>query len=436
MLLGLLVFCTFHGITEGRVRLGCDNDNSIRHGKGDCLKVSLSTAHADLIRAIRVIKAQLPISVDFEHVYGHQDDLLSFHDLPRPAQLNVQMDHWAKQHLVQLYEQSPGPLCPASIAFEGWQCWVKGTKITSDPGKALRAAVFGTRLRAHLVKKQRISPAAFDDIDWAAMTMATDLFPPLYRLWVSKHVSGFFGHGTMMLNWGFWEHSKCPCCSHPREDKTHLMTCPDADCAEIWHASLLGLEVWFNDMDTAPEIRDCFLLTLSTRNPTQSFAALCSSPVLSAAQAQDSIGWLHTTEGKILRQWQVLQQTHYRSICSRRSSRKWAAGLITNLLSITHSQWKHRNAVEHERDAQGLKLQAGRELKAAIEAQFSLGLAGLHARDHHYLTRGQQRVLALPAANKKAWLSGIRIAWDTYSTSEAREVESMQSVMLKWLARN
>jgi hypothetical protein len=217
MLLGLRVFCTFHGITEGRVRLGCDNDNSVRHGKGDWLKVSLSMAHADLVRAIRVIKAQLPISVDFEHVYGHQDDLLSFQDLPRLAQLNVQMDHAAKRHLVQLYEQSPGSVCPSSIAFEGWQCWVQNTKITSDPGKAIRAAVFGLRLRTHLVTKQRILPAAFDDIDWPAMATATNLFPPLYRLWVSKHVSGFFGIGTMMLNWGFWEHSKCPCCSHPRE---------------------------------------------------------------------------------------------------------------------------------------------------------------------------------------------------------------------------
>jgi hypothetical protein len=220
MLLGLWAFCTFHGIMEGHVRLGCDNDNSVRHGKGDWLKVSLSTAHADIIRAIRVIKAQLPISVDFEHVYGHQDDLLSFQDLPRMAQLNVQMDHRAKRHLVQLYaEQSHGTLGPASIAFEGWQCWVNGIKITSDPGKAIWAAVFGSRLRAHLVTKQWILSTAFDDIDWAVMARATDLFPPLYPLlWVSKHVSGFFGIGSMMLNWGFWEHSKCPWCSHPRED--------------------------------------------------------------------------------------------------------------------------------------------------------------------------------------------------------------------------
>jgi hypothetical protein len=54
---------------------------------------------------------------------------------------------------------------------------------------------------------------------------------------------------------------------------------------------------------------------------------------------QDQIGWLHTTKGKISAQWKQLQAEHYRSIDSCQSPGKWTAGLITNLLSVTHSQW-------------------------------------------------------------------------------------------------
>ena len=247
MLLGTLAFCTFHQITMGRVRLGCDNSNSVRHGKGDWCKVPLSIAHADLIRAIRIIKSKLPITMDFEHVYGHQDDLLSFEDLPRLAQLNVQMDSLAKRRLVQLHERSPTPRCPSSLAHEGWQCTINGIKITSNPGKAIHHADFGSKLQAFLVSKKRITRSAFDDIDWEAMATATDLFPPLYRLWVSKHVSGFFGIGTMMFNWKYWEHSQCPCCHYEREDKLHLLTCPHANCTTTWQNSLAvrpgGLDV-------------------------------------------------------------------------------------------------------------------------------------------------------------------------------------------------
>ena len=95
------------------------------------------------------------------------------------------------------------------------------------------------------------------------------------------------------------------------------------------------------ETDTAPTISDCLLQTLTTRNPTQLFTAFCMPTALRAAQAQDRIGWLHMIEGKISKQWRCIQMAHYLTINSCRSPTKWAAGLITNLLSMTHSQWLH-----------------------------------------------------------------------------------------------
>jgi hypothetical protein len=90
--------------------------------------------------------------------------------------------------------------------------------------------------------------------------------------------------------------------------------------------------------------------------------------------------------------------------------------------------------VLHERDAQRLKIQEGQDLLAAIQIQFALGLEGLHACDHHYISWEHACILALLAANKKAWLSGIYIARETYLASEARKMEGMQSLMIHWLA--
>ena len=91
--------------------------------------------------------------------------------------------------------------------------------------------------------------------------------------------------------------------------------------------------------------------------------------------------------------------------------------------------------VLHERDAQGLKLKQGRDLLVAIQNQLALGLKGLHVWDHHYITRGNACILALPAANKQAWLSGILVAREAYLTSEAREMGGMRTCMLHWLAQ-
>jgi hypothetical protein len=257
------------------------------------------------------------------------------------AQLNVEMDQSAKDHLVYLYNHPPTSLCPSSIAHEGWQCTVGAIKLTTHPGRAIRHAVFGTKLCEFLRQKGRLTRQTFTDIDWDAMEMATDLFPPLYRLWVSKHVSGCFGIGTMMDNWGFWEHSCCPCCQHVREDKVHLLTCPQLDFYKVWQNSLLGLEAWLFDSDTDLAIRECILLTLETRDPTCTFTSFSNLRSLRAAQAQDKIGWINTTEGKLSAQWRQLQEEYYHSIDSRRLAQKWTAGLVTNLLAVTHSQWIH-----------------------------------------------------------------------------------------------
>jgi hypothetical protein len=436
MLLGLLAFCQIHEITGGHVTLGCNNMGGVQHGQRDWCKVALSMAHVDLIWAIRVIKAKLPIQITFEHIFGHQDDQLSFNPLLRLAQMNVEMDKLAKDWLAHLYNHpSPNPWS-STIAHEGWQCSVNGVKLTSHPAKAIRRAVFGTKLCSFLVGKQCLTRSTFVDINWDAMEMATDIFPPLYRLWVSKHVSSFFGHGVMMRHWKFWDHSRCPCCNFIQEDKLHLLTCPHQDCFDTWQDSLLGLEAWMTEMDTDPAIMECILLSLETHDPTQSFAAFGNPRTLQAAQAQDQIRWLHTMEGKLSAKWQQVHAAHYRSIDSRRSPKKWAAGLITNLLMVTHSQWLHRCAVLHARDAQGLKLKEGQELQADIQEQFLLGLDGLQARDHHYITRDKACVFALPPDNKKAWLSSVKIARQTYLESKARELDNMRHLMQHCLAGN
>jgi hypothetical protein len=53
--------------------------------------------------------------------------------------------------------------------------------------------------------------------------------------------------------------------------------------------------------------------------------------------------------------WQPLQEEYYQSIDSHHQSAtsKWIAGLITNLLMVTHSQcWLHCCTFLHQKDAQ------------------------------------------------------------------------------------
>jgi hypothetical protein len=369
--------------------------------------------------------------VHFVHVYGHQDAATTFDALPRLTQINIEMDLKAKTRLRSLISTHSLPAAP--LRYEGWRCTLNGVKLSSDPTKAIYKSVIGKQLQQHLHAKNILPSDVFSDVDWDALESATDHFPPLYRLWMSKHVSGFFPIGKMMKNWEFWDHQRCPCCSHVKEDKVHLLTCPEPSCVAKWADSVQGLAEWLRDMDTLPAIRRCVVAALSARTVTQSFHAVGDESVVLVAADQDRIGWINFTEGKISRRWRQLQGAHYRATNSLRTPEQWAAGLITSLLSMVHSQWTHRCNILHARDAQGLRLQEAQALAAAITFQFQTSIEGLRPRDHHLITRGQDRVLQMTGSGKLSWLSSIRIAREELSSQMETENENMRNMMAQYL---
>jgi hypothetical protein len=186
-------------------------------------------------------------------------------------------------------------------------------------------------------------------------------------------------------------------------------------------------------MDTLPTIRHCIVAALSARTVTQSFQAVGAASVATAAAAQDRIGWINFTEGKISRQWGQLQNDHYRAIHSRRTQDQWVAGLVTTLLSMVHSQWLHRCNTLHARDAEGLRLLDAQALATAINFQFDTGIEGLRPHDHPLITRGKERVLRMTGSGKHSWLSSIRIARADFASQVEAENTSMRNMITQYL---
>ena len=435
LLLGLKAFCTYYQITEGYIRTGFDNKLGVQRADDDRQRVVPRISHGDLVRAIRLMMSEIPIEISVEHVYGHQDDLVRYDDLPRLAQLNVQMDSCAKAKVVELATQDPDLSDHQAIHSEGWRVWVDDVKVTSDPGPAIRRSIFGKNLRHHLHSRHKMSAEAFDKTDWDSIERAAKKLPHLFRLWMAKHASGCFGNGKKMLLWKFWKHSRCPCCSCPVEDKPHLMTCPDGECEITWDHSIDNVELWMDMVDTDPRIQDSILMALRSRTLTYQFPLPDNDrhDIRQAKETQNLIGWLNLTEGKLAKEWLGVQQTYYRNNGIDRSAHTWAAGLVTEILYATHAQWVYRNSIQHERDRRGLKLKDAAELDESIRVQFELGIDGLHERDHHFITRRQETVAKYTVTGQRDWLNGILVARQTYDASEARSQQQMRSLMAHWL---
>jgi len=187
---------------------------------------------------------------------------------------------------------------------------------------------------------------------------------------------------------------------------------------------------WMVEADTQPDILEYFTLAMQHRAcPTDSNLA---NALDKASQEQARIGWNNLLFGRVAKEWQTVQQEHYRQTSSRRSAERWAADVTYRLLQLSHGLWMARNRFLHERDEQGLLLAEGQSLKDAITNRFLRGRKALLPADYHLLDdRPLDKILAMPPSDKYTWLGAIRLAHqlakDTNSSDQARMRTSMQN---------
>ena len=177
----------------------CNNQVTADLAVQDETRVQSDRQHVDLIRAVRSIKAELPVDVHFEHICGHQDDRSSLADIPHLGQLNVIVDSMAKEHLDLLIAQrhSPEGLAPCNdnLEGEGWTIHLEGVKLTGDPTLPIRRHVLGEPLQAHMAKKGILCQEAFSHVDWQSTECTMQELVPLHHLWAAKHVHGWCAVG-------------------------------------------------------------------------------------------------------------------------------------------------------------------------------------------------------------------------------------------------
>ena len=66
------------------------------------------------------------------------------------------------------------------------------------------------------------------------------------------------------------------------------------------------------------------------------------------AKSQNLIGWHRFMEGVISKECIPIQQACLTICGSKLNIQRWAIGLVTKLLEITHGQWLYRNVQVHD----------------------------------------------------------------------------------------
>jgi hypothetical protein len=92
------------------------------------------------------------------------------------------------------------------------------------------------------------------------------------------------------------------------------------------------------------------------------------------------------------------------------SSERWATGLITQLLQVTHGQWICRCILVHDRTSGTLVNQHKAELLEEIIKQLSMGAESLMKDDKYLLECNLLDIVTTNGKQQEYWLLAIQAA--------------------------
>ena len=410
MILSAIYFIEMNNAPLGNtsLRIGCDNEKSGYMTMINDEKVPSTKMHMDILKAIRRLKVKLKTTVEVYHLYGHQDDKTEYSNLPRDAQLNVNVDIEAKAALQEAH-------CHNSFATnavfpaEGWQVWAGDRKLQGRFRHELRYYLGKINLRKYLYHSHAISWNTFPLLDLTPLDDYVSSQSQPFRLWFSKHWSNFCGIGTMMKRMNLWETDLCPCCRCvPESSTTHLFLCPHPPIAKIRESEFKAILTWLQTIHTDPYLLQAITALWFGRDPEfeaddpQELRAMWDTMVDIGPQSM----WL----GLLPIGMVDFQHAYYRSIGESKTGSKWGEQLVGKMLRVTLNLWLARNDIVHVQTKEGMKGMNMVELKAEVTREVDKGVDDMMGEDFFLMDTPLDRLLREPIETIRGWLCSVKIA--------------------------
>ena len=123
------------------------------------------------------------------------------------------------------------------------------------------------------------------------------------------------------------------------------------------------------------------------------------------ALIQDRLGWDNLVEGRIPTIYVEHRRMHLASIKTTMTAKRWAKGLITRLLQMTHKQWLLRNAKVHIKRKGDLTAKEHDKLLSKIESLIWTDPDDLLPGDEHLLNEDFDQLGRASAIDQQLWVA-------------------------------
>ena len=341
-LLGLMaVHLILHALREvtgrlsGKIRVYSDCKGALSKIRWlPTARIPARCRHADILKVLLQTRDAIGEVCVYKHVRAHQDVIVGFYVLGRPAQLNCLMDAKAKRSLLEAL--TSGSELKRQFPTEAIACHVGMRKVTSEAAGDIHFWAHRRLARESLCTPTKrassiLTSTQFDEVAWEFVAMALKEVPRMFQLWACKQVWDIAGTNLLRSKWDKTVSSRCPSCRRWKETGAHILQCREKGRVEFWHAAVDLLEQWLRDTGTDPIIHQGLVEYARGRGGktlseiVRSIGAAGRHCMM--AEAQDRIGWRRTMEGMISRELVICQDAHSSSVEKGMDTGRWAKEL-------------------------------------------------------------------------------------------------------------
>lgn len=169
--------------------------------------------------------------------------------------LNVVADWLAKEALWKAYVSRQ--FISSNFPFKSLRIFIDGAKVTSSIKTALYK-LWGYKEANSLFHRRKIVPASkFDLICWDGVSAAMEVYPRMFRVWVTKMVSHFCGTNRQLSRIDPEIENMCVCCGCADESSQHITRCLDEGRTAMFEESVDILVEWLHDSHMDSQLIDC-----------------------------------------------------------------------------------------------------------------------------------------------------------------------------------
>ena len=234
----------------------------------------------------------------------------------------------------------------------------------------------------------------------------------MFQIWACKQAIGIANTNHAVHKRDKAVDPLCLSCGQVVETTEHIPLCNEAGRVDIFLKTVEPLERWLVKMDTAPKLRDCITQFCQGRGFLRMSQICPSEPAYHRmAISQDMIGWWRFMEGMVSKQLVDIQGEHFALRGTSWKLDKWASGLVTRLLEVTHGQWLYRNVMVHDAITGCLAITRKEEIAAQVEEQLLQGGSDLLEEDAYLLEINLGDLQSSTGEQQEYWLLALKAAW-------------------------